>query len=126
MFEQLMNWMKAKKILPNISDTERQALEAGTVWIDGDFFRGNPDFGRMLADPYSRLSEEEQAFLDGPVETLLGMIDRFEIGRTKRIPDSVLQYIKDEGFMSFLAPVGFGARNSRHWPSAPSWPSSAR
>ncbi len=110
MFEQLMNWMKAKKVLPNISDTERQALEAGTVWIDGDFFRGNPDFGRMLANPYSRLSDEEQAFLDGPVETLLGMIDRFEIGRTKRIPDSVLQYIKDEGFMSFLIPKSYGGK----------------
>lgn len=110
MFNALMKWMKAQRMLPAISDTERQALEAGTVWIDGDFFRGRPDFDRLLTAPYARVSDEEQAFLDGPVEQLLGMVDRWEIGRSKRIPDEVLQFIKDQGFMSFLIPREYGGK----------------
>jgi acyl-CoA dehydrogenase len=110
MFSALMKWMQANKILPQISDTERQALEAGTVWIDGDFFRGKPDFARMLAEPYGTLNEEEQAFLDGPCEELLRMIDRYEIARTKRVPDEVLAFMKKEGFMSFLIPRQYGGK----------------
>jgi acyl-CoA dehydrogenase len=110
MFSLLMNWMKANHILPKISDTERQALEAGTVWIDGEFFRGNPEFKKMLAEPYSQLSAEEQAFLDGPCEELLKMFDHYEVMRTRRIPPAVLEFIKKEGFMSFLIPKAYGGK----------------
>lgn len=110
MFAPLMKWMKSNDILPKISDTERQALEAGTVWIDGEFFRGNPDFTKMLADPYSQLSEEEQAFIDGPVEELLRMIDGYEINRTRRMPDEVLAFLKREGFMGFILPKEYGGK----------------
>jgi acyl-CoA dehydrogenase len=110
MFLPLMNWMKANNILPRISDTERQALEAGTVWIDGEYFRGNPDFDKILADPYSQLSDEEQAFIDGPVEELLTMIDRYDINRTRRMPDEVLDFLKKQGFMSFLIPKEYGGK----------------
>lgn len=110
MFSMLMKWMKARRILPSISDTERQALEAGTVWIDGQFFGGRPDFRKMLADPYAKLSDEEQAFLDGPVEQLLRMLEPYEIGRSKRIPDAVLAFLKREGFMSFLIPKRYGGK----------------
>ena len=110
MFSPLMKWMKANNILPRISDTEREALEAGTVWIDGEYFRGNPDFDKILADPYSQLSDEEQAFLDGPVEELLGMIDRYDVNRTRRIPDEILSFLKREGFMSFLIPKEYGGK----------------
>lgn len=110
MFDKLMNWMKAAKMLPRISDTEREALEAGTVWIDGDLFRGAVDFQRMLAEPYGRLSAEEQAFVDGPLDQLLKMIDRYEIQRTRKVPDAVLEFIKREGFMSFLIPKAYGGK----------------
>ncbi|MGQ0529453.1 MAG: acyl-CoA dehydrogenase [Panacagrimonas sp.] len=110
MFAWLMNWMRNKRILPAISDTERRALEAGTVWIDGDLFAGKADFKRVLEQPYSRISDEEQAFLDGPVDQLLGMIDRYEIGRSKRVPDAVLSFIKDQGFMGFLIPKAYGGK----------------
>ncbi|MBI2382667.1 MAG: hypothetical protein HYV18_01155 [Gammaproteobacteria bacterium] len=53
-----MHLMKAKKLLPQISDTEKQALQAGSVWIDGDIFGGNPDFKKMLAEAYNRLTPE--------------------------------------------------------------------
>lgn len=110
MFSLLMNWMKSNKILPSISDTEREALEAGTVWIDGDFFGGKADFARLLAEPYSKLSDEEQAFLEGPVEELLARTDRFEIGRTKKVSDELMQFIKDQGFMGFLIPREYGGK----------------
>jgi acyl-CoA dehydrogenase len=42
MIKSFMRFLKAKKILPKISETERQALRAGTLWIDGDVFHGNP------------------------------------------------------------------------------------
>ena len=110
MFALLMNWMKANKILPQISDTERQALEAGKVWIDGGFFAGNPDFKKILAENYNQLPAEEQAFLDGPVEQLCRMIDRYEIGRNKRIPEEVLEFIKKSGMMGFLIPKQYGGK----------------
>jgi acyl-CoA dehydrogenase len=110
MFSLLMKWMKANKILPQISDTERLALEAGSIWIDGELFSGNPDFKKVLAENYNRLPAEEQAFIDGPVEELCRMIDRFEIGRTKRVPDEVLTFIKRSGMMSFLIPKEYGGK----------------
>ncbi|MDB5986734.1 MAG: acyl-CoA dehydrogenase, partial [Nevskia sp.] len=110
MFALLMKWMKANKILPNISDTERLALEAGSIWIDGELFSGNPDFNKIVAENYNRLTPEEQAFIDGPVEQLCRMIDRFEIGRTKRIPDEILDFIKQSGMMSFLIPKQYGGK----------------
>ncbi|MDO9451652.1 MAG: acyl-CoA dehydrogenase [Stagnimonas sp.] len=110
MFSLLMNWMKANHILPKISDTERQALEAGSVWIDGGLFAGNPDFKHILSEPYSRLSSEEQAFIDGPCEQLLKMFDHYEVATTRRIPPAVLEFIKKEGFMSFLIPKQYGGK----------------
>lgn len=110
MFALLMNWMKANKILPQISDTERQALEAGKVWIDGGFFAGNPDFRKILEQNYNKLSAEEQAFLDGPVEELCRMVDRYDIGRTKRMPEEILAFIKKSGMMGFLIPKEYGGK----------------
>ncbi|MFP5304557.1 MAG: acyl-CoA dehydrogenase [Gammaproteobacteria bacterium] len=108
MFGAMMNWIKAKKILPQISDTERQALEAGTVWIDGQIFSGRLDFAKLLAEPYGSLSEDERAFIDGPVDELLRMIDPYEIERTRRVPDDVVDFVKRKGFMSFLIPKTYG------------------
>ena len=110
MFGLLMSYMKAGKVLPQISDTERQALEAGSVWIDGQIFGGNPDFKNMLAEHYNQLSTEEQAFIDGPCEQLCQMVDRYEIGRSRKVPEAVLEFLKQEGFMSFLIPKQYGGK----------------
>jgi acyl-CoA dehydrogenase len=109
-FAGLMNWMKANKMLPQISDTERQALEAGTVWIDGEFFGGNPDFGKMLHEAYNKLSPEEQAFLDGPTEELCRMVDRYTIARTRRVPEHILDFLKKQGFFGLLVPKQYGGK----------------
>ena len=110
MFSFLMKWMQSNHILPKISDTERQALEAGDVWIDGGFFAGKPDFDMILSQPYSVLTPEEQAFLDGPCNELIEMVDQYELTRTKKVPDEVLEFIKAKGFMSFLIPKQYGGK----------------
>ena len=69
----------AQQVLPTLSDTEREAIEAGDVWWDADLFSGNPDWGKLLAVPPATLSEEEQAFLDGPVDELCRMLDEWRI-----------------------------------------------
>ena len=71
--DRLFTWYK--KLLPAVSQTEQEALEAGTVWWDGELFTGKPDWNKLLAYPKPTLSAEEQAFLDGPVETLCSMVD---------------------------------------------------
>src|ERR1700716_3089982 len=60
----------ARHVLPSLSDTEREAIEAGDVWWDADLFSGNPDWAKLLAVPAAKLSNEEQAFLAGPVNEL--------------------------------------------------------
>src|SRR5262245_4871263 len=68
-----------RRILPNMSATEKEAIDAGTVWWDADLFSGRPDWNKLLAVPAPRLSAEEQAFLDGPVEELCAMCNDWEI-----------------------------------------------
>ena len=108
MFAQLMNFMRSRGMLPRISDTERQALEAGTIWIDGEIFSGRPDFRRILSEPYDHLPAEEQAFLDGPVEQLCAMTDAWTIGETRRVPAEIIDFIKREGMMGLLVPKQYG------------------
>jgi len=110
MFGALMRFMKANKMLPQISDTERQALEAGTVWVDGEFFSGNPDFAKMLREPYDQLSGEEKAFLDGPTEELCKMVDRDALTRSRKVPEHVMDFIKKQGFMGLLIPKEYGGK----------------
>lgn len=110
MFAALMKFMRDNNVLPRISDTERQALEAGTVWIDGQVFSGNPDFAAMLQEPYGQPSEEEQAFIDGPTDTLCRMIDHYHVISTRQVPDEIIQYIKDQGFMGMLIPKEYGGK----------------
>ncbi|MGM0563563.1 MAG: acyl-CoA dehydrogenase [Pseudomonadota bacterium] len=108
MFKLMMNWMRDNKVLPQISDTERQALEAGDVWIDGQFFGGKVDFDAILAENYDQLSAEEQAYLDGPVEELLNMVDHYQINRTRKLPDEVMDFMAKNGFFGFQIAKEYG------------------
>lgn len=108
MFAKLLTTMKNAGMLPKISDTERAALEAGTVWVNGEFFSGNPDFSRMLAEAYPRLSDEEQAFLDGPVEELCHLVDVWQVQETRIIPDEIWQFLRDQGFFGLIIPREYG------------------
>jgi len=98
-------------ILPQMSQTEREALEAGTVWWEGELFSGQPDWARLHALPVPRLSDDEQAFIDGPVETLCEMLDDWKITHELRdLPPHVWQFIKDQGFFGMIIPQEFGGK----------------
>ncbi len=97
------------KLLPAMSDTEREALEAGTVWWDGELFSGNPDWSKLRANPPAKLSSEEQAFLDGPCETLCQMLDDFDIThRRGDLPPEVWSFLKAQGFFAMIIPKRYG------------------
>ncbi len=98
-----------RKILPHVSQTEQEALDAGTVWWDGDLFSGNPDWNKLLSFPKPTLSAEERAFLDGPVEELCGMCDEWEITHELHdLPQHVWQFLKDRGFFGMIIPKAYG------------------
>ena len=85
---------RMRKALPGISETEREALEAGDVWWDAELFTGNPDWSKLLNTPPAQLSQEEQAFLNGPVEELCHMLNDWEINWERRFFRSVLYELR--------------------------------
>ncbi|WP_394226030.1 acyl-CoA dehydrogenase [Pseudoalteromonas spongiae] len=97
-----------KKVLPSISVTEQEALDAGDVWLEGSIYQGKPDFDALRAVPEAKLSDEEQAFLDGPVAQLLDMIDETEIQSSNHLPDNILEFIKSNRFFSLIIPKQYG------------------
>lgn len=99
-----------KRVMPQLSDTEQQALEAGTVGWTGALFSGAPDWQALLAKPGPQLSAEEQAFIDGPTETLCQMLNDWQINRSMTIPDAVWDFIKREGFFSMIIPKQYGGK----------------
>lgn len=97
-----------KKVLPPISITEQEALDAGDVWIESSIYQGKPDMQALRDVPRANLSADEQAFLDGPVTELLGMIDDFELGNGKHIPQEILDFLGKNRFFSMIIPKKFG------------------
>src|SRR3982751_41748 len=98
-----------RRILPDMSQTEKEAIDAGTVWWDADLFSGKPDWDKLLAVRAPRLSAEEQAFLDGPVEKLCEMCNDWEISHELQdLPPHAWQYIKDKGFLGMIIPKKYG------------------
>ncbi|HSD59658.1 MAG TPA: acyl-CoA dehydrogenase [Burkholderiales bacterium] len=95
--------------LPQVSQTEQEALDAGTVWWERDLFQGKPDWSKLLAFPKPRLNAEEQAFMDGPVEELCAMVDEWRVTHELRdLPPEAWQYIKDRGFFGMIIPKEYG------------------
>ncbi|WP_076410677.1 acyl-CoA dehydrogenase [Shewanella sp. UCD-KL12] len=97
-----------KKIMPSISTTEQEALDAGDVWLEGSIFQGKPDFSALRDIPVASLSADEQAFLDGPVATLIEMVDDFAIQSDKHLPDHILTFLKQNKFFSLIIPKAYG------------------
>ncbi len=98
-----------REALPQISQTEQEALDAGTIWWDGELFSGKPDWDKLLAYPKPQLSAEEKTFLDGPVEQLCEMLDEWHITRKLHdLPSNVWQFIKDNGFFGMIIPKQYG------------------
>lgn len=104
----LMRTLAAAGVLPTIGETERVALEAGTVWIEGELFTGRPDFDRILSEPYPELTPRERAFLDGPAETLCAMANDWEIHRRKDLSPEAWAFIREERFLGMAIPEAYG------------------
>lgn len=112
----LFKW--AARVVPPISETERDAIEAGTVWWDGELFTGNPNWNRLLAMPPAKLSAEEQAFIDGPVRELCAMVDDWKINWEDRdLPREVWDFLPKKKFFGMIIPKkygGLGFSNTAH------------
>ncbi|WP_339468264.1 acyl-CoA dehydrogenase [Pseudomonas capeferrum] len=99
-----------QRTLPPMSQTEREAIDAGTVWWDGELFSGRPDWRTLLAYPAPRLTEEEQAFIDGPTEALCAMVSDWQIGQDMDLPPEAWQHIKTHGFFALIIPKEYGGK----------------
>ena len=98
-----------RRLLPSMSPTERDALEAGTVWWDGELFTGAPRWQKLLAAQAPQLSAAEQAFLDGPCEELCHLIDDWDIThRRADLPPHVWEFLKSRGFFAMIIPRQYG------------------
>jgi len=98
-----------RRLLPPVSDTERAALEAGSVWWEAELFRGDPDWRKLRAVPPPQLSPAEQAFLDGPVETLSAMVDDWDVTHVRRdLPPEAWRFMKEHGFFGMIIPKRYG------------------
>ena len=98
-----------RKLLPSMSATEREALDAGTVWWDGELFTGGPDWSKLMSAKVPVLTPEEQAFLDGPCEDLCAMLDDWDIThRRADLSPEVWSFIKSRGFFAMIIPKRYG------------------
>ncbi|MEZ6038774.1 MAG: acyl-CoA dehydrogenase family protein [Planctomycetota bacterium] len=94
--------------LPQISDTEREAIAAGTVWLDGELFSGKPSLGKLLAAEYPDLDADERAFLDGPVARVAAMTDDWQVYQQRDLPNEVWDYLKRERFFGLCIAKEYG------------------
>ncbi len=108
MFKILLNTLSRAGMAPDMSSTERTALQAGDVWLDGELFSGRPDFRSMLKEVYPELSERERDFLEGPVEEVCHAMDTEHTDRTKEIPAAVWALLKKHRFFGLGIPEAYG------------------
>lgn len=98
-----------KKIMPEMSSTEKDAIDAGTVWWDGEIFSGNPNWQTLHSIPKARLTPEEQTFLDGPVEAVCKMCDDWDVTHKHAdLSAEIWQFLKDNKFFAMIIKKEFG------------------
>ncbi|MBV7436021.1 acyl-CoA dehydrogenase FadE [Aeromonas encheleia] len=98
-----------KSIMPEMSRTEKEAIEAGTTWWEADLFAGNPNWKKLHAIPVATLSSEEQAFMDGPVEDVCRMVNDWEVTHERAdLSPEVWQYLKDHKFFAMIIKKKYG------------------
>ncbi|VVC75886.1 Acyl-coenzyme A dehydrogenase [Aquicella siphonis] len=107
--QHLLNFYR--QVMPAMSRTEREAISAGTVTWEGDLFRGNPDWKKLLEHAPAALTQEEQAFLAGPVEALCAMLNDWDITHNRiDLSPQVWKFIRDNGFFGLIIPKRYGGK----------------
>ncbi len=104
----VLKFVQAKKLLPVISDSERTAIEAGDVWVDKELFSGKPNFQRLATEPYPDLTEEERAFIDGPVEEVCRMTRDWEVTKQRDLSPETWAFLKKNRFFGMIIPTEYG------------------
>lgn len=100
-----------KRMLPQMSQTEQDAINAGSVWWDGDLFSGNPDWSKLLGFPNPTLTPEEKSFFDNETEELCRITSDWAVTNVYQdLPPRVWQYIKDKGFLGMIIPKKYGGK----------------
>lgn len=98
-----------QKVMPPMSRTEKEAIDAGTTWWEGDLFRGKPDWQKLHNYPQPRLTEEEQAFIDGPVEEACRLANDFAITHEMAdLPPELWAYLKEHRFFAMIIKKEYG------------------
>lgn len=104
----VMKAMKSLQLIPQISETEQVALKAGDVWVEGELFSGKPNFKRLMTEVYPKLTPEEQAFMDGPVEQLCKVTNDWDVWQKRELPQEAWDIIKKERFLGMIIPKEYG------------------
>ncbi|MBC8946890.1 MULTISPECIES: acyl-CoA dehydrogenase FadE [Xenorhabdus] len=98
-----------RKVMPSMSSTEKEAIDAGTTWWEGDLFRGNPDWNKLHNYPKPQLTDEEQAFINGPVEEACRMANDFQISHELAdLPPELWAYLKKHRFFAMIIKKEYG------------------
>lgn len=104
----VMKILQAMKILPVISETEKIALEAGSIWLDGELFSGNPNFKKILSEPFNSLSEKEKKFLEHQVHNVCQLMDDQKAYKEGDLSKELWDYLKKERFLGLIIPEEYG------------------
>lgn len=104
----ILSFVRAKNLLPKVSETEKIALDAGNTWIEKDLFSGMPNFNKIWQDPYPTLIQGERDFIDTHVNHVCEMASDWEIFEQKDMPTEVWQYLKDNKFFGMIIPKEYG------------------
>lgn len=104
----LVNYLRKSGAVPKVSETEEIALRAGTSWIEADLFSGKPDFKKVFAEPYPKLSKAEKDFMNKQTEKICEMTDDWDVQRRRDLPPKVWEYLKKEKFLGMIIPKKYG------------------
>lgn len=106
--QNLFIFIEKNGLLPKISKTEKTALRAGDVWVEGELFSGKPDFKKIFSNPYPTLTEEEQHFIDNEVNEVCAMTSDWKVFEERDLPKKVWTYLKKNKFMGMIIPKEHG------------------
>src|SRR5713226_7397789 len=95
-------------VMPAISETERTAIESGSVWAEAELFSGKPDFRKLMSEPYPSLTEEERAFVEGPVDEVCSVVDDWEVWESRELPEAAWTIIRRDRFLGMIIPKEYG------------------